>query len=143
MTARQRRRVVEHLKGERVSERHACRLVGFSRVAMWKPLKGRGDADLRARLKQLAERYPRYGYPTLHDLLWIEGWFSTRSGRIASTGKKGFRSERIRTRTIKILWGASYTRRPDKSLHLPSGYLPRFLHSRECRRILVASRLER
>ena len=40
---------------------------------MWKPLKGRGDAALRACLKQLAERYPRYGYPTLHDMLWIEG----------------------------------------------------------------------
>jgi hypothetical protein len=29
---------------------------------MWKPRKGRDDAELRARLKQLAERYPRAGY---------------------------------------------------------------------------------
>jgi putative transposase len=56
-----------------VSERRACRLVGISRVAMWKPLKGRNDTELRSRLKQLAERYPRYGYPTLHDLLRAEG----------------------------------------------------------------------
>jgi len=40
---------------------------------MWKPHKGRDDAELRARLKQLAERYPRYGYPTLHDMLRAEG----------------------------------------------------------------------
>ena len=40
---------------------------------MWKPLKGRDDAKLRSRLKQLAERYPRYGYPTLHDMLRAEG----------------------------------------------------------------------
>ncbi len=40
---------------------------------MWKPLKGRSDTELRARLKQLAERYPRYGYPTLHEMLRTEG----------------------------------------------------------------------
>lgn len=40
---------------------------------MWKPLKGRNDIELGARLKQLAERYPRYGYPTLHDMLRAEG----------------------------------------------------------------------
>ena len=40
---------------------------------MWKPLKGHNDAELRSRLKQLAERYPRYGYPTLHDMLRTEG----------------------------------------------------------------------
>lgn len=40
---------------------------------MWKPLKGRNDSELRTRLKRLAERYPRYGYPTLHDMLRAEG----------------------------------------------------------------------
>ena len=73
VTARQRRRVVEHLKSRRVSERRACRLVGFSRSAAWRPLKGRDDGALRSRLKALAEQYPRYGYPTLHDMLRIEG----------------------------------------------------------------------
>ena len=42
VTARHRRRAVAPLKAQRISER-------------------------RARLKALAERYPRYGYPTLHD----------------------------------------------------------------------------
>jgi len=73
VTARQRRDVIEHLKAHRISERRACRLVGFSRAAIWRPLRGREDDALRTRLKQLAERYPRYGYPTLHDMLRAEG----------------------------------------------------------------------
>lgn len=73
MTARQRRRVVEHLKSRQVSERRACRVVGFSRSAMWRPLQGRDDTQLRAELKTLAEQYPRYGCPTLHDMLRAQG----------------------------------------------------------------------
>ena len=73
VTATQRRRAVDHLKSRRISERRACRLTGFSRSAAWRPLKGRNDARLRARLKHLAERYPKYGCPTLHDMLVIEG----------------------------------------------------------------------
>ena len=64
VTAAQRRRAVEHLKSRRVSERRACRLIGFSRSAAWYCPKGRDDSALRVRLKVLAERYPRYGYPT-------------------------------------------------------------------------------
>jgi len=73
VTATQRRRAVDHLKSRRVSERRACRLVGFSRAAAWRPLQGRNDSRLRSRLKTLAERYPRYGCPTLHVMLVIEG----------------------------------------------------------------------
>jgi putative transposase len=73
VTAAQRRRAVDHLKSRRLSERRACRLVGFSRSAAWCPLKGQVDGALRTRLKTLAEDYPRYGYPTLHDVLNIEG----------------------------------------------------------------------
>jgi putative transposase len=73
VTASQRRRAVEHLKSRRVSERRACRLTGFSRSAAWRPLKGCQDEPLRARLKKLAELYPKYGCPTLHDMLVIEG----------------------------------------------------------------------
>jgi len=69
VTATQRRRAVDHLKSRRVSERRACRLTSFSRSAAWYRLKG----ALRARLRTLAERYPRYGCPTLHDMLRTEG----------------------------------------------------------------------
>lgn len=73
VTAAQRRRAVEHLTSRRVSERRACRLIGFSRSAAWYRLKGRNDRALRARLRALAEQFPRYGYPTLHDMLRMEG----------------------------------------------------------------------
>lgn len=69
----QRRRAVEHLKSRRISERRACRLVRFSRSAAWYRLQGRNDGALRERLKELAQDYPRYGCPTLHDLLVTEG----------------------------------------------------------------------
>lgn len=73
VTARQRRRVVEHLKSRNVSERRACRLVGSSRSSAWRPLQERDDTMLRKSLKSLAEKYPRYGCPTLHDMLRLEG----------------------------------------------------------------------
>jgi len=73
VTAAQRRRAVEHLKNRRYSERRACCLLGFSRSAAWRPLMARDDEPLKSRLKALAERYPRYGYPTLHEMLKAEG----------------------------------------------------------------------
>ena len=73
MTTRQRRQAVDYLKSRHVSERRACRVIGFSRSAAWRKLKGRNDQELRSRLKVLAERYPRYGYPTLHDMLRTQG----------------------------------------------------------------------
>ena len=73
MTARQRRRAVEFLKDRNVSERRACRVVGFSRSSIWRPLQGRDDGALRTELKSLAEQYPRYGCPTLHDMLRSAG----------------------------------------------------------------------
>jgi len=73
VTARQRRQAVDHLKNRRYSERRACRVVGMSRSVAQYRLQGRNDTQLRARLKTLAERYPRYGYPTLHDMLKAEG----------------------------------------------------------------------
>jgi putative transposase len=73
VTASQRRQAVDYLKSRQFSERRACRLIGFSRSAAWRPLKGRNDQELRSRLKALAEQYPRYGYPTLHDMLRAQG----------------------------------------------------------------------
>jgi putative transposase len=100
VTAAQRRRAVEHLKDRRVSERRACRLVGFSRSAAWYQCKGRDDAALRAHLKELAECYPRYGYPTLHSML--------RARRLVRNHKRTYRIYReeglqVRTKRRKKL----------------------------------------
>lgn len=84
MTASQRRQAVDHLKSRQFSERRACRLIGFSRSAVWRPLKGRNDQELRSHLKALAEQYPRYGCPTLHEMLRAQGHVVNhkRTGRI-------------------------------------------------------------
>lgn len=73
MSRAERRRAVDHLKARDVSERRACRVVGFSRSAAWSKPKGQDDGELRTKLKRLAEKYPRYGYPTLHAMLREEG----------------------------------------------------------------------
>lgn len=100
MTAAQRRRAVDHLKSRRVSERRACRLTGFSRSTAWYPLKGRDDAELRARLRALAERYPRYGYPTLHDMLRTEGLVQNPKRTYRSYREEGLQ---VRTKRRKKL----------------------------------------
>lgn len=73
VTAAQRRQAVEYLTSRRISQRRACRLTGFSRSAAQYRCRPRPDGALRTRLKELAVRYPRYGYPTLHGLLKAEG----------------------------------------------------------------------
>lgn len=54
------------------SERQGCRLIDVSRSTVRYRAVGRDDSNLRNRLKELAEKYPRYGYPTLHDMLKAE-----------------------------------------------------------------------
>jgi len=73
VTVAQRRAAVDHLADRRYSQRRACRLVGLPRSVAWYRPKGRDDAALRRRMKVLAERYPRYGYLTLHGMLKREG----------------------------------------------------------------------
>ena len=55
------------------SEREGCRLIGVSRSTVRYESHGSDDVELRTRLKVLAEKYLRCGYPTLHDLLKVEG----------------------------------------------------------------------
>ena len=69
-----RRRVVQYWVDQGMrSERRGCRLIGVSRSTVRYQAHGPDDSELRTRLKVLAEKYPRYGYPTLHDMLRLEG----------------------------------------------------------------------
>ena len=75
MTTKQRRQVVTHLLAafSRSSTRRACQLVRLSR-SRWQYRSVRGDdAALRARLRELAAKKPRWGYQQLHILLRREG----------------------------------------------------------------------
>ncbi len=69
-----RRQVVQFWVTEGLrSERQGCRLDGVSRSTVRYEAKRQNDSELRSRLEELAEKYPRYGYPTLHDMLRDEG----------------------------------------------------------------------
>jgi len=75
VTTKQRRQVVTHLLAafSRSSARRACQLVRLSR-SRWQYRSVRGDdAALRARLRELAAKKPRWGYQQLHILLRREG----------------------------------------------------------------------
>ncbi len=56
-----------------MSERAGCRLLDISRSVVRYQAKPRDDDVLRQRLKELAEKYPRYGCPLLHGMLSLEG----------------------------------------------------------------------
>ena len=58
----------------RVSERQACRALGWPRSSHRYRGRRRDQTPLRMRMKELAVARPRYGYRRLHVLLRREGW---------------------------------------------------------------------
>ncbi len=57
-----------------ISQRRACNVIPISRKAVrYVPQRPQWDSELVARLKELGEQYPRYGYLMLHELLRLEG----------------------------------------------------------------------
>jgi len=70
-----RREVVRHYQDVfEVSERQACRAMGYGRASHRYQSRRDPDVALRMRLKELAESRVRYGYRRLHILLQREGW---------------------------------------------------------------------
>ena len=53
----------------RLSERRACGLIGMHRGSWRYQRKGRNDAALRNRLRELAGERPRFGYRRLYRML--------------------------------------------------------------------------
>jgi hypothetical protein len=70
---------------------------------VWYCRKGGNDGALRERLKQLAERYPKHGYPTLHDMLRIEGRVINRKRTYRIYREEGLQ---VRTKKRKKLFRA-------------------------------------
>lgn len=69
-----RRQVVGYLQHHyAVSERRACRVVGIGRSSRRYRPRGRPDAAVRQRLRELAAERRRFGYRRLHVLLRREG----------------------------------------------------------------------
>ena len=63
-----------HLKEEfQFSERRACIIVGLCRNSYRYQAKPKNDAEIRSRLRELAEKRRKFGAPMLHTLLRREG----------------------------------------------------------------------
>lgn len=92
-----KRCVVQFWKDEGLlNERHSCRQIKISRSTVRYLKKPANDGELRTRLKELAQQYPRYGYPMLHALLRNEG--------LVLNGKRTYRiytEEGLQIRTKK------------------------------------------
>lgn len=70
-----RKRLVGYLMEHyEISERRACRVVPISRKAVrYRGTESSAVRQLRSRLVELGERYPRYGYLMLHEMCKAEG----------------------------------------------------------------------
>lgn len=74
MTAAAKREAVAHLQAVLgVSERRACSIVGADRKSVRYTSTRPGDAELRQRLRDLAQQRRRFGYRRLHVLLRRDG----------------------------------------------------------------------
>ena len=74
VTPAARRNIVVHLKKEfQFSERRACTIVGLCRNSYRYQAKPKDDDEIRARLRELAEKRRKFGAPKLHTLLRREG----------------------------------------------------------------------
>jgi putative transposase len=70
-----RRRAAEHLEDAfAVSERRACRVVVVARSTKRRPSGRIEDLVLVAKIHELSERYPRFGYRKVYDRLKWSGW---------------------------------------------------------------------
>lgn len=88
----------------RVSERYACRCLGFERTGLrYVPVRPLRDAPLRAKLRELAGAYPRWGVPRLHWRL----------------GREGLRVNYKRVERLYRLEGLAVRRRHRKRLAVP------------------------
>lgn len=63
------------MRKHKVSERHACRLVGQHRSSnRYRPVPSDFETKLVERMVKLAEEHPKWGYRMIHGLLVEEGW---------------------------------------------------------------------
>jgi len=78
-----------------LSERKTCRLVELNRSSkQYKPSK-RDDSEIRARIRELAEKHKKYGSPMIHAILRREGYMLNhkRTERIYREERLSFQEE--------------------------------------------------
>ncbi len=69
----ERRELVEFLKGQGLSERHACRVAGLNRATFQYEARPDPNADLRHQLRHFARKRPRWGFRRAWDALRRQG----------------------------------------------------------------------
>jgi len=75
MTPGRRRQAVDDLRGTwKVSIRRACSVLGAERSSYHYKSRRPDRANLRAKIKEIAETHVRYGNRRVHVLLRREGW---------------------------------------------------------------------
>jgi putative transposase len=90
----------------RMSERHACRLLGLGRTThRYRARKAERDARLRGRLKELAAKRMRFGYRRLTAMLVREG-MPTNDKRVYRLYREEGLAMRIRERR-RIRWSGA------------------------------------
>jgi len=124
-----------------VSERRACGLIGVARSTCRYQVKGDGDAELRAALRELALERPRFGYRRLWVMLRRQGWGVNRKRVYRLYGEEGLavrRRKRKRGAGLRVplvlptrpdeLWTMDFTQdaltsgRKFRTLNLMDGY---------------------
>ena len=86
-----------------ISERRACRYVGQHRsTKRHEPLVGADDAALRAELRRISRRRPRWGHRRAHQLLLDEGWAINRKRTLRLWREEGLRVPRRRRKRQRL-----------------------------------------
>ena len=125
-----------------LSERRACGLIGMNRGSWRYQRKGRNEAALRARLRELAGERPRFGYRRLHRLLRREKWMVNHKRIYRLYREEGLAVRRRKSRRLRAaarvplalperanqMWTMDFTRdtlasgRKFRTLNLMDGY---------------------
>jgi putative transposase len=85
----------------RISERHACWVIGLSRsTRRYCAHRSLRNEQLRRRLHELAEQRPRFGSPRLHALIRREGWVVNHK-RTERIYRQGLTLKRRRRRLVR------------------------------------------
>lgn len=113
MTADKRRAAVQRAQATAaISERKACRYLGVARSTVQYRSRRPSQADLRARLRELAAERRRWGYRRLHVLLEREGWAVNHKRVHRLYVEEGLQVRRRRRKRVS---------RPRRPVTVPSG----------------------
>src|SRR5690242_19701518 len=92
VTPAAKRKAVAHLRhAHGMSERRACKAIGYCRMTITYETRRTDDAALRRRMRAIAEVRRRFGYRRLHVLLKRRAMRSITRSYSVFTGKRGSR----------------------------------------------------